>query len=134
MCNEVGDNDRFTVIYGANADAVADQIRLFADNENTGKQIAALLAASVSADVFERTAAVDQATEQAKKNAAALAKQLKSLADEIAKAGTPDQVSKILLRAAQQASQKAGSSAIFDTSDIEKGFTQAEAAYEALPK
>lgn len=134
-CNEVGGaNDRFTVIYGANADAVAQQIKLFAENENTGKQIAALLAASTSADAFERTVAAEQATEQAKKNALALAKELTSRSEEIAKASTQDEVRKILLRAAQQASQKAGSGATFDTSDLEKGFTQAQATYDTLSK
>jgi hypothetical protein len=129
-----GANDRFTVIYGANADAIAEQIRLFADSDNTGKQIAALFAASAGADAFERTTAADQNTEQAKKNAAALAKQLKSFADDISKATSQDDIRRILLRAAQQASQKAGSSAIFDTTDLDKGFTQAEVAYETLSK
>jgi hypothetical protein len=133
-CEVGGANDRFTVIYGVNADAIADQIRLFAENENTGKQIAALLAASMAADTFERTVAAEQNTEQVKTNAAALAKQLKSLAEEIGTAKAPETVRGALLRAAQQASQKAGSSAVFDAKDINKGFTQAEAAYEALQK
>ncbi len=129
-----GANDRFTVIYGANADAVADQIRAFADSDSTGKQIASLLAASVSADVFERTAAADQMTEQAKQNAAALAKDLKSLADQIAKAKSADEARKLLLRAAQLASQRAGASTVFDVTDLDKGFAQAQATLEALSK
>jgi hypothetical protein len=129
-----GANDRFTVIYGANADAVADQIRAFADSDSTGKQIASLLAASASADVFERTSAADQMTDQAKQNAAALAKDLKSLADQIAKATSPDAARKLLLRAVQLASQRAGSSTIFDAADPDKGFTQAQATYEVLSK
>jgi hypothetical protein len=133
-CEVGGANDRFTVIYGANADAIADQIRVFGENENTGKQIASLLAASVAADTFERTVAAEQNTEQVKTNATALAKQLKSLAEEIGSAKARETVRATLLRAAQQASQKAGSSAVFDTKDIDKGFTQAEAAYGALQK
>jgi hypothetical protein len=129
-----GANDRFTVIYGANADAIAEQIRLFADSDNTGKQIGSLFAASAAGDAFERTAAADQNTEQAKKNAAALAKQLKAFVDDIAKATSQDDIRRILLRATQQASQKAGSSAIFDTTDLDKGFTQAEGAYETMSK
>ncbi len=140
MCNAKGNcevggaNDRFTMIYGANADAIADQIRVFADSDNTGKGIAALIAASSSADAFERTTAADQNTAQVRKNAAALATQVKSLADGIAKADTPDAIRKILLQAGQFASQKAGSSTIFNTSDLDKGFTEAQATYDALSK
>jgi hypothetical protein len=133
-CEVGGANDRFTVIYGANADAIADQIRVFAENENTGKQIASLLAASAAADTFERTVAAEQNTEQVKTSATALAKQLKSLAEDIGTAKAPEAVRGALLRAAQQASQKAGSSAVFDMKDFNKGFTQAEAVYEALQK
>jgi hypothetical protein len=129
-----GANDRFTVIYGANADALADQVRAFADSDNTGKQIASLLAASASADVFERTTAADQATEQARQNATGLAKDLKTLADQIANATSADEARKLLLRAAQLAAQRAGSSTLFDTTDPDRGFTQAQATYEVLSK
>jgi hypothetical protein len=124
------------MIYGANADAIADQIRVFAESDDTGKGIAALLAASASADAFERITAAEQSTAQVRKNAAALATQLKSLADGIAKAppATLDALRKILLQAAQFASQKAGSSTIFNTSDLDKGFTEAQATYDALSK
>ena len=60
--------------------------------------------------------------------------QLKSLVDGIAKANTQDAIRKILLQAAQLASQKAGSSTIFNTSDFDKGFTEAQATYDALSK
>src|SRR5262249_50191186 len=134
QCEVGGANDRFTMIYGANADAIADQIGVFADSDNTGKGIAALLASSASADAFERITAAEQTTAQVRKNAAALATQLKSLTDGIAKAATPDALRKILLQAAQFASQKAGSSTIFNTGDLDKGFTEAQATYDALSK
>lgn len=133
-CEVGGANDRFTMIYGANADAIADQIRVFAESDNTGKGIAALIAASSAADAFERITAADQNTAQVRKNAAALATQVKSLAEGIAKADTPDAIRKILLQAAQSASQKAGSSTIFNTSDLDKGFTEAQTTYDVLSK
>ena len=134
QCQVAGSNDRFTMIYGANADAIADQIRVFADSDNTGKGIAALLASSASADGFERITAAEQSTAQVRKNAAALAQQLKSLVDGIANVKTPDALRKILLQAAQLASQKAGSSTIFNTSDLDKGLTEAQATYDVLSK
>jgi hypothetical protein len=134
QCEVGGANDRFTMIYGANADAIADQIRVFAESDNTGKGIAALLASSASADAFERITAAEQSTAQVRKNAAALATQLTSLVDGIANVKTPDALRKILLQAAQFASQKAGSSTIFNTSDLDKGFTEDQATYDALSK
>ena len=139
-CKVVGGaNDRFTVIYGANADAVAQQIQSFADSEATGKQLAALLASSTSADVFERTVAADQNTEQAKKSAAALAKELKALVDELGKdsvtaAADGDAARRILLQAAQNAIKRAGASTTIDKTNVDTGLTQAKAAYEVLSK
>ncbi len=139
-CKVVGGaNDRFTLIYGANADAVAQQIQSFAENEATGKQLAALLASSTSADAFERTVAADQNTEQAKKAAAALAKELKALADKlgedsVTKAAKGDAARRVLLQAAQDAIKRAGASTTIDKTDVETGLTQSKAAYEVLSK
>ena len=134
-----GANDRFTVIYGAKADAVAQQIQSFADSEGAGKQIAALLAASTSAEVFERTAAADQSLDQAKKSAAALAKELRAFAEQlggapVSAAANGDAARLILLQAAQQATKRAGSITTFTATPLDTGFTQAKAAYEVLSR
>ncbi|HYO09674.1 MAG TPA: hypothetical protein VER17_11940 [Tepidisphaeraceae bacterium] len=71
----MNDEERFTVLYGANADAMAEQVRLFAESDETGKGVARLIAAAAGATVF-------QASEQQRQRLADLTKAAESASAE----------------------------------------------------
>lgn len=130
----LGENQRFTMIYGANADAIADQIQAFASSEVDGQRIARLLAAGLGGDLLQSSAATAQGVERTQRAAQALAAKLNEILAGLPNADTPAKVRALLLQAAQEAARRAGSGARFDTADPGKGFSQAEAAYESLAR
>ncbi len=123
---------RFTVIYGANADAMADQVKLFAESNEAGAAFGSLLAASVGGRQFDEAVDSEKSASDAKVRAAATAKQLKDLSGKLDdKDLTPEKVRLILLQAAQAGAAALGSTATFDSSSADAGFTQAQATYDA---
>ncbi len=128
------DDQRFTIIWSANADAVSAQIQAVADSKETGQQMGSLLAAAVGAGEYEKAGAAEEHAAAARKRALALATSLKATADKVDPAKTTlAQLRAMLLAAAQGAAQAAGSKATFDK-DPEKGFKQAQAVYDVLSK
>jgi hypothetical protein len=130
----VGPDERLTFIYGANADAIADQVQAFATSDADGQRVARLLAAGLGGDVLEGSAASAESLERTQRAARALTAKLGEILAAVPDADTQDKVRTLLLQAAQEAARRAGSAARFDSADLGKGFTQAEAAYESLSR
>lgn len=79
---------RFTVIYGANADAISTQIKLAAENEDTGKAFGRLLAATaVGPDLHQAIEVEKQVAAETAINAK-LAAELEALATKMDAAST----------------------------------------------
>jgi hypothetical protein len=131
----VDDNQRFAFIYGANADAIAEQIRLFGESETTGQQMARLFAAAAAGETFvDLEQERDRAAADAK-SASALAAEFDKLVAEVAAANaTPADVREALLKAAQAAAKAAGSTETFDPADLDKAFEKAQLVHDTLAK
>jgi hypothetical protein len=133
--SRVTQNDRFAVMYGANADAVAQQIQAFAEASDTGDQIGAVLAASIGAPLQQQLAIATQSAQAKQKAQTTLAQQLTALAGQLSAANqTPAQVKAILLQAAQYATTAAGSTITYSTAaaDQDTSFQKAKVVYDTL--
>ena len=133
----LNDKDRFTIVYGTNADAIAQQIQLFADSADAGKQIGALLSAAATGDALTGAIAEEQTSADLAIKAKDLAQKLRALSGTLAdatKVNSAAALRSILLKAAQEASERLGSSTKFDAADLDTGFAQAAATYGALSK
>ena len=129
---EVIDNDdRFTVMYGADTDAMSQQLQLFADSEIAGKEIARLMAgAATNAFVGVSEAQSNAGAEQAR------AKKLAGKVETVNAALKEDTSAKdlriLLLQIVQEASDLARSDARYDPADLSKAFEDAAKVHERL--
>lgn len=130
----VKSNERFTVVYGTNADALAQQIQTFADSGQAGDEIARLLSAAVGGSTAAGAVAAEQSLATSRLRSADLVKKLRDVASKLDSAKPQDEARKKLLEALQQALISVGSAAVLDTANLDTGFTQGEGAYKALAK
>lgn len=134
----VNNNERFTLIYGANADALAQQVQLFADSDDAGKQFARLIATAAGGKAFSDAQAAKQKADDAKKAATKLTEDLKPIGEGLKDDAAPMEARKALLKAVQAAAKAAGSAATFTAKDedasLDAAFEQAEKVYDTLAK
>lgn len=130
------DDQLFTVVFGADAKAIAAEIKTFAESDETGQQIARLMAAAAGREYYIDAVAAEQVSSQEKAKVAALATALKSSSEDAEKLKpdtlTPEELSKSLLTAAQQAVEQLGSTAKLRTDHSTNGFADAKQIYELL--
>jgi hypothetical protein len=103
----VDDGQRFTIMYGANSDAMASQVQAFADSDDVGKQMGSLLAASAGAGTFQAAEQVKQKVKVETDANKALSDKLTASAAKIADTAVSDDVRKALLVSAQDAAKAA---------------------------
>jgi len=133
------DDEKFTVFWGTNADAMAQQVSAFAQSEQAGGELASILAAAAGRDKFDalrtaQSAASDKDTARTKLAEALTA--LKGELDSIAEADIPAKIKKDLLenifqRAANATLIAAGSSKILP-SDHDKAMEAAKSEIDRL--
>lgn len=145
----VQQNERFAILFGTNADAMAQQVGAFADSDQTGDAMAALLAAAAGRDKFDALANAKQSAEEKDLSRSRLVDALKSIKDEVNGLVDPpasgatvpqgktvitlDEVRKLLRNAAQSALSNAGSGATLP-SKPDDAFKEASLALDALKK
>lgn len=133
---KVVDGDkRFTVIYGANADALADQVRLFAESDAAGAAFGQLLAGALAGRNFETGAIAERNLAVARKANADIAAKLKEIAGKLDPANkdlTPEKARLLLLQAAQLQAGSLGSATVFSTTSADAGFKDAQTVHDAL--
>jgi hypothetical protein len=143
----VQQNERFAVLFGTNADTMAQQIGAFADSDQTGDAMASLLAAAAGRDKFDALANAKQSAEEKDLSRSHLVDALKSIKDEVnnaqpsASAATDAlkaadllrQFRELLRNAAQAALSNAGSGATLP-SNPDDAFKEASLALDALKK
>jgi|GEM_PF-7014738 len=84
----VNQDERFTVVWGANADALAQQIGAFADAETSGEAIGGLIAQVAGRDEFELLYSTRAHAENRQRAIEALATELDRIAEQIGKVDT----------------------------------------------
>lgn len=140
----VNDNERFTVFWGTNADAMAQQVGAFAEANQTGDDLAGLIAAAAGRDSFDALRNAQRAADAKESNRADLSDELKDLKKELdalsvpaANAAIADKakyvtdLQSIVRRAAQAALMKAGSGVVLPD-PIADAMKQAKLAADAL--
>lgn len=131
----VDNNKRFTVIYGADASALAGQARLFGESQQNAQGFERLFAAVAGGQAHIQAIEDEQEAADLRAQVSSTAKNLNALAAKIESddslTTTPLALRKTLLQAAQMGANAIGAGHVFDTTDPEKGFAQAEAYYTA---
>jgi len=131
----MNDDQLFTVVFGADAKAIAAEIRTFAESDQTGQQMALLIAAAAGQDLLVEAVAAEQleAEQRAKVKALnAALEECKTEADKLTDAVTPEELGQLLLKAAQNTSTLLGATAKFRTDKSNNGFQDAIQMYTAL--
>jgi hypothetical protein len=127
---------RFTIIYGANADAMASQVQAFADNDELGQQIGKILKSSIAKknkkpaaqDADAKTLKADQAS------ANAVAKKLDAASKSIKDDAMPNAVRASLVQAAQDLLDSLGNKETLDKSNFDAAMTHAGELLDTLTK
>lgn len=125
------DSQLFTIVYGADAKAIATQIKMFNESDQTGEQFGRLLAAASGGDVYVESVAAERASAQQRGRVKALSELLKTRKEAVKDGATPTEIGKVLLQAAQDTAKQLGSSVVFGN-DVTNGFADAEKFYELL--
>lgn len=131
----MSEDQLFTIVFGADAKAIATEIKTFAESDQTGQQMARLIAAAAGREVFIEAVAAEQLESQQRGKVKALRTALqerKSEADKLADTVTPEALGQLVLKAAQEAAKQLGSSAQFRTDTSANGFQDAKQLYEVL--
>jgi hypothetical protein len=127
---------RFTVLYGANAQAVADQIKFFATTQESGNQLAALLVAASGAGRVEEAKRAEVAADAQETSAQSLAKKLREIAKSLPTTEPTTKavaaVQQGLIAAAQAELESLGSKTQLPTTEPSTAFSQAQAVYSHL--
>lgn len=133
----VDDNKRFTILYGADASAMAEQVSAMATAQEGGDGIARLIGAIAAGDATIETETNVETAKKMKAAIAELAKGMRTTATQLEAAktddkATPKSVRLKLLERAQAVSNALGSVATYDKSDPDKGFDQVQSTLTAL--
>jgi hypothetical protein len=113
----VDPEELFTIVYGADASAIATQIQAFAQSDDTGKQLGSLLAAASGRDKFINAVAAENKANDARDTTAKLRDAFTKAADELenSAAPTPKDVQDRLVDLANQAAKAQGLTTTFKT-------------------
>lgn len=139
----VDDGQRFTILYGANSDAMAAQVQAFADGSDLGKQMGALLAASASGSKFQEVEQFKQKLKVETDANKALSDKITATSGKIADTASSDEVRKAMLTSAIDAAKAAGvtltslpadPSKLADTAAIDKAVKDTEDELNKLSK
>lgn len=131
----MSEDQLFTVVFGADAKAIAAEIKTFAESDQTGQQMARLIAAAAGRDVFIEAVAAEQLESQQRAKVKALytaLKERKAEADKLDDSVTPEKLGQLLLKTAQEAARQLGASTQFRTESSTNGFQDAKQLYEVL--
>lgn len=130
----IEESELFTVVFGADAKAIATEIKMFAESDQTGEQFGRLLAAAAGGDSFVDSIAAERISTDQKAEVQQLAQALKtkSTTDTLKDDATPDALGKVLLDAAQQTIKAIGSTATIRTDSATNGFADAEKILQNL--
>lgn len=133
-CRIVQHDQRFSILFGNNADAVTQQIMAFGEAQDTGEKIASLAAAAVGRDDFE--ALYSARTDASERQAAAvrLAEELRKIAEKLKDTNTQMTEAGLqaeLLEAMRICLTQAGSGVTLPV-DFSEAITKAQGAKEAM--
>jgi hypothetical protein len=131
----MNEDQLFTVIFGADAKAIATEIKTFAESDQTGQQMSRLIAAAAGRDVFIEALAAEQLeTEQRAKvkTLHSALKERKAEADKLTETVKPEELGQLLLKSAQETAKQLGASTQFRTDNSTNGFQDAKQLYEVL--
>lgn len=136
--DSLAENQLFTVVFGADAKAIAAEIKTFAESDQTGQQMARLIGAASGREYYIEAVAAERGQTEQKARVTALAGALQARAAEAAKLDpasmTPESLDQLLLRAAQAAARQLGSETQFRTDAATNGFQDAKQLYDLLKK
>lgn len=131
-------NQRFTVMFGSNADAVAQQISAFAAADQTGKAIGSLIAATIGREEFESLHSSQTLAKERCNAAKKLATELEAIAHTIRNLDTnmsPDDFAHELRTQLHKALTKglsAAGASVTLPADLEAATNIAKGAHQAL--
>lgn len=131
---EVGKDRRFTVLYGTDVSAVADQISMFAESQANGDSLGRLLAAAAGQSTYT---GLQVATKEAEDASTARTEAGKAVATLKSAAGqTPvpseSELRRALFTALERALEAAGASSDLDLGKADEAREIAQGAYDAL--
>jgi hypothetical protein len=109
-------DQRFTVIYGANADAIVRQMNLASENATLGTAFGRLLATSAVGDLYEDRVRATLQTDAAKKQNLAVAAVLEETANAVEAAADAEAVRTAIVKGANSISIAIGKPQKFDES------------------
>ena len=125
-------NHLFTILFGADAKALAQVIKTYASSDETGVLLGRLLAGTSNNEVAVEAISAEQMSEQMRAKAQDLASAIKAANDKISSTTIkPDELAQELLKIAQRSVSNLGSGVMLGT-DPTNGFVQAEAVYQTL--
>lgn len=130
----VEQDERFTVVYGTNADAVAQQIAAFADADDTGRMLGGLMAAALGRERFASLYSARVGSEEKRQAAAALEAELGKMATEagalVDAKGLLEKLKTVMRRALQEAVRRLGSGVALDP-QFDEALRQAKTVHAA---
>jgi len=127
-------NELFTIVYGADAKAIAQVIRATVEADDFGTKLGGLLAAAVNPTAVADARRREIESQAATADASALADELDAMATAVTGNETSYDLSRAAVRASQLVANAAGSATTFNTQDPQEGLKQALAEYRALSK
>ena len=131
-------DQRFTVVFGSNSDAVSEQIASFASASDTGKALGSLIAASVGKESLDSLHTARSDAEIKQEQAQQLTQSLKGIADEIGTLPTDDpaafsqQLRQLIRKAMQKGLRATGSNVVLSTNDFNSAVNQTKGAHEHM--
>lgn len=137
----------FTMIYGADSQALSDAIKSFADNDKTGETMGKLFARAAGGDAFDAAISAENQQQTVKNNLKKLDVAIGSLAadytntilntvsapkDKPVPLPPPDQIDLQLLVTVQKAFALIGSGTTLPTNNLVDGYNKAQQLYQFL--